>query len=565
MSWWSWLLIGLLGLVAFVAWDFRRFSRARAAEGGPVPEEEAPVRNRQLGRRAVEAAEAANAFSPPEPSPVTPAGRVRETISVVLCRQVPPRFDEPPRSWIGGLPMLPEDVEWPRSVSTEYPERGERPLHFVAQIACADLPADLWGGLGPREGWLLFFVDPNMGCPDDAGAFRVMHTSTLGHERAAPFDLGPVHDGVYTGPSYDYCRTPAEVPVTWRRWPVDLVFVPNEAREEEGRTLVAPENFASILYAGQPVADENDRNLPSVDPFTWRGVLRYLDSFEKTLAKPTQDYRIPDQLVARVEEPGYLETILPAFDAVENAWYDRVRDQIEGPDPEDPAERERIGRLRARAERVHVDRAELADFLVRHPTPASIVEALRDADRIRSGWRQAARGRIAEYRAAVAGFDPDAAVPPEALAELRARIAEDKVRSWNFRWTERGTERLHVSFEQIEVSLAKFGGGGQAALVADYYVDPARAHLVPPELRDAFEPRWRRLVSNRPHRIGGYHDGLQSDAEIGPARELLLFQIASDDAMNWCWGDTGAYYVFIAPRDLERRDWSKAELSLECH
>ncbi|MDZ4867620.1 MAG: DUF1963 domain-containing protein, partial [Alphaproteobacteria bacterium] len=87
----------------------------------------------------------------------------------MLRRQIPIRA-ESPRSWIGGRPMMPAHVEWPRSISAEHPKKGERPLHFVAQIACADLPANLWAGLGPRHGWLLLFVDPNQGVPEGSDA-----------------------------------------------------------------------------------------------------------------------------------------------------------------------------------------------------------------------------------------------------------------------------------------------------------------------------------------------------------------------------------------------------------
>ncbi|KOY06125.1 hypothetical protein WN73_23415 [Bradyrhizobium sp. CCBAU 45394] len=80
-----------------------------------------------------------------------------------------------------------------------------------------------------------------------------------------------------------------------------------------------------------------------------------------------------------------------------------------------------------------------------------------------------------------------------------------------------------------------------------------------------FEPYWRSLYHNRPHRIGGYHDGLQSDARIGPTRKLLLFQIATDDAMHWCWGDVGAYYVFIDMDALKKMDFSQATITLECY
>lgn len=282
-------------------------------------------RDRTNGRRIGEALLAVLAAAEKAHQPVTgiadsgdPASAVMETVTVVLRRQIPPRLDEPPRCWLGGLPMLPDAVPWPYSVSREYPERGERPLHFVAQICCADLPPDLWAGLGPRHGWLRLFIDPNQGDPQGSDAFAIVHTGTLGSERASPADLGPVHDGVYTGWDYQYCGGGENVPRLWPRWPVDLVATPNEARVE-GRTVrVAPSHS-------------------------------------------------------------------------------------------------------------------------------------------------------------------------------------------------------------------------------------------------------RRLSETRPHRMGGYHDGVQSDATIGPTEHVLLFQLASDEAMHWCWGDVGAYYFYISPADLRRGDFDRASIVLECH
>jgi len=49
--------------------------------------------------------------------------------------------------------------------------------------------------------------------------------------------------------------------------------------------------------------------------------------------------------------------------------------------------------------------------------------------------------------------------------------------------------------------------------VADYYTDARRRPLIPQAIVAEFEPHWRSLNHNRPHRMGGYHDGLQSDAE----------------------------------------------------
>lgn len=76
-------------------------------------------------------------------------------------------------SWIGGLPRMPADVRWP--------ETDGRPSVFLAQISLADLPANVWNGLGPRGGWLLFFCEP---LKFDAAS--VLHVRELGPERPYP-------------------------------------------------------------------------------------------------------------------------------------------------------------------------------------------------------------------------------------------------------------------------------------------------------------------------------------------------------------------------------------------
>jgi len=460
--------------------------------------------------------------------------------------------------------MMPAHVEWPRSISAEHPKKGERPLHFVAQIACADLPANLWAGLGPRQGWLLLFVDPNQGVSDGSDAFRILHVDALGAEREAPRDLGPVYDGVYTGPNYNHCRSIEDVPSTWRRWPVDLVVVPNEIREEEGRTLAAPANFAQILHEGLPVAP--DRQRPSdPEPFSWRGALYVVDGIERSLAKPLSELRIPDKLVERLNQPGYIGTIVPALEAEEAQGTEKYRALLEGPEPHEETARQRRTAMLARAQERRLEREKLAAFLARHPNTESIIDSLRRADDERRLWRADARTRIAAERSAILAHDLDSPLPAEAWKALEARLRQDTFRMWTFRWAERNVERLHVSFEQIEAAIFTGQRHGARELVADYYTDAKLKALIPEATLAAFEPHWRSLYNNRPHRMGGYHDGLQSDARIGPAKELLLFQIATDDAMNWCWGDAGAYYLFINPDDLKNLDFSRARMDLECH
>lgn len=107
------------------------------------------------------------------------------------------------RSWLGGSPHLPDPFRWP--------QRDGKPLHFLGQIDCAALPPGIWGGLGPRTGWLAFFV--GMAARTCA---EVIHAPQLGPKRAPP-----VKSRFYFLPSmlgampevYD------EIP----QWPVDVV------------------------------------------------------------------------------------------------------------------------------------------------------------------------------------------------------------------------------------------------------------------------------------------------------------------------------------------------------
>ena len=84
-------------------------------------------------------------------------------------------------SWLGGRPYMPVNLEWP-SVDNQ-------PLVFVAQLHCADFPDQLWGGVGPREGWLLFFFGASyVEDGDSAFPVKVLHTTELGEERDSAYD-----------------------------------------------------------------------------------------------------------------------------------------------------------------------------------------------------------------------------------------------------------------------------------------------------------------------------------------------------------------------------------------
>ncbi|WP_299653440.1 DUF1963 domain-containing protein [uncultured Tateyamaria sp.] len=78
-----------------------------------------------------------------------------------------------PTSWIGGVPELPDDIAWPVT--------DGKAAMFLAQIAITDLPKNIFGGLGPKSGWLLFFL-----APGDWGGIQVIHIEQRGAPRDYP-------------------------------------------------------------------------------------------------------------------------------------------------------------------------------------------------------------------------------------------------------------------------------------------------------------------------------------------------------------------------------------------
>src|SRR3546814_12881882 len=79
--------------------------------------------------------------------------------SLRLLPQIPPRDAISTNSWLGGRPRLAAGMEWPRI--------DDQPADFLAQIDCTALPPDLWGGLGPLEGALAFFLHRRRPRPEE--------------------------------------------------------------------------------------------------------------------------------------------------------------------------------------------------------------------------------------------------------------------------------------------------------------------------------------------------------------------------------------------------------------
>jgi hypothetical protein len=155
-----------------------------------------------------------------------------------LAEDQPPDQREPIVAYLGGLPMLPEDVEWP-----EWKDHG--PLNFIAAIDCSQLPAaDLDIPL-PASGQLLFFYF------DGLGDSSVVYSDA---------------DSVFNGTRVLYIPDDAEI--AEREAPGEMEPFPRLLLTGE-LIATAPDNENPALIAAYGDSDDpKDRNAPhdSTDP-----------------------------------------------------------------------------------------------------------------------------------------------------------------------------------------------------------------------------------------------------------------------------------------------------------
>ncbi|QDH33908.1 DUF1963 domain-containing protein [Porphyrobacter sp. YT40] len=513
-----------------------RLARIRAAHGEPT----AP---RVLSKPVRTA-------PPVGSSPPAPPALRSERVTAVLRRQVPVR-DEPPRSWLGGLPMMPDAVEWPRGVNEQYPERGEIPLHFLAQIACEDLPAEMWVGLGPRTGWLLFFINPNHFSGEGKGLHRVIYTRKLGSERRPPFDCGPVHDKVHTGGSYNWLDKD-DIPAFWRRWPIDIVPMPNALtlHEENGSTWksASPDNLSEVLYADVPHSKtEFASPMPRIRPLTFGQAQTAVESLAKSLrfkVRSPIDDKARELLLA---DGGHQHLI-----AELGAGLERLREIA----PDDRGE--------GQARRLAFLEAAVPEY--RSMDAAKLLESIETRHAQWLAWREKLAEGCDQITAMLGKSDADAPLQEDYWQQLTATFEGKHFDHLELRHSRIRAGDFPVSLMSPRETIELKPPQGMDQIAIEYYLDPARRHLLPADWAAAQEPAWRALYNNRPHRMGGYHDGVQSEPIEDPAfGQMLLMQIATDDAMDWCWGDGGVYFFWIRPEHLEACDFSGVEVWLECH
>ncbi|MEM1313562.1 MAG: YwqG family protein [Pseudomonadota bacterium] len=158
--------------------------------------------------------------------------------------------------WFGGRPRLPETLDWPRT-------RDGEPMLFACQLDASALPDEAWEGLGPRSGWLAFFMSDGMEA-------AVLHFAAPGEERLAP--RGHPGVGAFT---WDRNGWPGDdqSAATWKRCGIRTSPAPRIALADKvDHQIGGPPKFfhdgaGPVFWSGYKTVDENMRAWwPKIEP-----------------------------------------------------------------------------------------------------------------------------------------------------------------------------------------------------------------------------------------------------------------------------------------------------------
>ena len=528
----------------------------------------------------------------------------RMETSVILKRQVPIRFEETPRSWLGGLPMMPRLARWPRN--------GEgRPMEFLAQICCADLPPKLWDGLGPRKGWLLVFVDSfeiAFGEPE-GDIVRVLHFNRLGSEREPPPDMHTMRHLMTDHDGYDMPGIRPGVPKMWRKWPVDIVAreyeLPGEDERFYGPTPPTPEE----LY-GAPGHDYSMMTIGTLKldrPLTWRGARYYVEpllredaggyrrhfveriglidppevdptGFRAEVDRRAEGRREYDQNVVGRERANAARNELAARLAEERktGWIDRGLDVLDAKMAEEEERLERdqkhYDRVAATGDQQMIARAQASlnatqEALVRLAADSQYLEQIRadypgpDGEAaLNDEIRRAGEAHLVwadEQRAAIARWYEQALTKPgEDLLPEPEWEALTAAKSTYWRWT-RSTDVLRQVtgslFDDLSPHVAV-----REDLLDLYASNRAKPPVVPQSVIDDMEARLRTTGSKDSHGMGGIVPEGMGPPDVDEADLAQIFTISSDHALGWTWCDVDPLYIAMPRAALKRGAWNKA-------
>ena len=425
------------------------------------------------------------------------ARRVRLAIKHIF----PPRLPQRSMSYFGGLPIVPDDFDWP----TIHNRVGllER-LTFMAQVDCADLPAGPARDLFPEDGYLYFFAPMTDTFGPDASHFVVRYEPRTATQTWEPLDMpftGEIEpddpmDKIWRGKRTHFDRV--EVEFGWIAEPDDAEVA---SRTNEGHAFKVAEKIRAErtdAFYGPPPAPSS---LFSVQ-----------HAPKDALPMPYEGFPI-NWKTARI-----VRTFVEAYHREET---EDVTNRLKASSgvAEDHPEAQR---LRTLQRELSIFQSKMSNAF--HPT---ISVRAKDYD-----------PPPAEVKTQILAF----------LEDLRINgMPSSKERTYLHR-------RLPVVIEKWLATAAIHGAEGALS-------DPDGAALVPADVVAALAHRH----TARKHQMLGEGEVVQVAADEMKDRYVLLLQLGPDAALDWTRGEMGPLQYWITPEDLLAKQFQNTVLTIEAY
>ena len=457
--------------------------------------------------------------------------------AILLHRPFPPIDPGMTQSRLGGLPRLPQGVEWPRTAAGV-------PLHFLAEIHSKDLPA--MGPLMPDEGVFFFFalIGESADVFEDRsqGASRVLFVPSRGEEMVPPPSDIPRIDGGYSRYERYFCLEGEPGFTVYPSWPVVGVPIrswPDPWALPENVIDLMNDNFAPyddmlwlarsseiLLATGKPIlpstlqsekmwqfgrilATSKDKEhivLPRFGrdrSFSW--VWRFIDRtsrYIRNISHERLEFRTkkyvssydslkPDEKEKQIDDLRIIQS--QAEDWIREA--SRHRQEA----PVDSSET-------ARFETWLIDVLKMESNIARHIIPLAIDDSLRDV--------------------------------------------------MNFLWKRREEDGLDLDgvFEHFDIRYS------QMTCSTIKKSKPIPGIL---EAREDLNIRGSWSFSCSAHQMLGHASRSQTQRPVA-GNEVLLLHLESDQALEFSFGDGGEIEFLIDKDDLDARRFDRAWAILEC-
>lgn len=478
------------------------------------------------------------------------------TPAIMLHRPYPPINFPAVRSRLGGRPLLPESFDWPWSRARKVP------LHFLAQIDCAELPridARL-----PTKGMLFFFASDGEeqiwsdGAPEDS--VRVIYAPVIAAdqaEREAPQELPPIGrqalGGEYGEPTWPL---PGESGSSLHTsWPLAALRIDSWP---DYSAIIETPIFRDVVTRGIGFARIGEiaamRALAGArEPLP--------DGYEEARAalkviEPLYERRVKALRVAAV----IAATALPTRTGQSPVWGKTVGDRFlwpidtrskdPKPFPQAGIMMDRIARLLTRS----VSKLQKDS----NYQQADIQEQLRSVEAASRRWIE----RAATIGLDAAPSETDASQFGNWLAELitsrgapemtHQPAARTNLSNLQFR-LER--EMSHILLQALSSCIVYAAGSPRAAALIPprFYNDFENDHLPFRQSKygwDAACEDWR--LEAWIHQMLG-HAASAQEAAAADGLPVLLLQLCWDDAIGMNFGDVGVASFWIKPEHLAKR------------